>query len=113
MDQQRALLRIVQESLANIYRHAAATRVWVDLRRWGDELHLVVRDNGHGMAGASRRSPSEPVRLGVGIPGMAARVRQLGGKIDIRSRAGLTTVHVALPLEVAAEPRRKASGLGG
>jgi PAS domain S-box-containing protein len=98
IEQQRALLRIAQEGLANVYRHAAATRVSLDLRRNMGELHLVIRDNGRGLAAAFERSDSEPVRLGVGIPGMAARIRQLGGKIDVRSSPKGTAVHVALSI---------------
>lgn len=104
IERQRALFRIAQESLANVYRHAAATRVWVGLRRHGQELHLVIRDDGRGMP----TGRGEQIRLGVGIPGMAARIRQLGGKIDIRSRPNGATVHVALPIGVDEGPPRPA-----
>jgi PAS domain S-box-containing protein len=96
IEQQRALLRIAQESLANVHRHAGATRVSVSLRRHGDEMHLVISDDGCGLP--PRRG--QPVVFGVGIPGMAARVRQLGGKIDIRSRAKGAIVHASLPLDL-------------
>lgn len=97
IEHQRALLRIVQESLANVYRHAAASRVTVSLRRHADHLHLIVRDDGHGiLAGAGE--DAEPARLGVGIPGMSNRIRQLGGKFDIRSGPRGATVHAALPI---------------
>jgi signal transduction histidine kinase len=105
-EQQQAMLRIAQESLANVYRHAGAARVWVGLRRRAGEIHLVVKDDGHGMTGDGR--PRGEVRLGVGIPGMIARVRQLGGKIDIRSKASGATVHVALPMMLEAGRNRSA-----
>ena len=95
LEQQRALLRIAQESLANVHRHAGATRVTVNLRRYQDEMHLVISDDGCGLP--PRRG--QPVNFGVGIPGMAARVRQLGGKIDIRSGLRGAVVHVCLPIE--------------
>jgi signal transduction histidine kinase len=109
IQQQRALLRIAQESLANVHRHAAATRVAVNLRRHGGELHLVIRDDGRGLQTAGVRVDAGSAPLGVGIPGMAARVRQLGGKMDIRSGARGTTVHVALPMGGAAPPPRAAA----
>ena len=46
---QRSMLRIVQEALANVHRHAAATRVSVCLRRVSQQLHLVISDDGQGM----------------------------------------------------------------
>ena len=96
IERRRALFRIAQESLANIHRHADAGRISVNLRRYGHELHMIIRDDGRGMSAASPHG--EPVRLGVGIPGMTARIRELGGRIDIRSGVRGTSVHVALPV---------------
>ena len=45
------LFRILQESLANVARHAQATEVKIALVRSGDLLTMNVRDNGIGMAG--------------------------------------------------------------
>ena len=87
----------------NVHRHAAATRVSVRLRRVGDNLHLVIRDDGEGMAHASGEG-------GVGIRGMAARVRQLNGRMAIRSSRKGTIVHAALPL---AYPETEVSSPGG
>jgi signal transduction histidine kinase len=113
LEHQRALLRVAQEGLANVYRHAAATHVTVDLRRLGHDLHLVVRDDGRGMPGAARRAHEESPRLGVGIPGMTARIRQLGGRFDVRSGRTGTRVHVVLPIvqragrQAETEPERE------
>ena len=108
IERRRALFRIAQESLANVHRHAEARRVSLNLRRYGDELHMIIRDNGRGMCAASPHG--EPVRLGVGIPGMTARIREMGGRIDIRSGVKGTTVHVALPVEADEESPRPAYG---
>ena len=68
---QRSLLRIVQEALANVHRHAHASQVSVDLRRIAGRLHLIVTDNGRGVVGQE----GPPFRPGVGIYGIrAARV---------------------------------------
>ena len=72
---QHALLRITQESLGNIQRHAGATRAAVDLRCIGDSAHLVVCDNGKGMGPGESEQLGERLRLGLGIRGMVVRVR--------------------------------------
>lgn len=110
-EQQRALLRITQESLANVHRHAAARRVSVHLRRRGELMHLVVRDNGRGFRAAAEGRIWSPGVLGVGIPGMNARVQHLGGRMILRSSANGTRVHVVLPSrKLAASSRPFASG---
>jgi signal transduction histidine kinase len=97
---QQPLLRIVQESLANVHRHASASRIIIKLQRRADRLHLLIADNGIGLKSALSLNcadgPSLP--LGIGIPGMAARARQLGGSLNVRSRSTGTLVHAALPV---------------
>ena len=109
IERRRALFRISQECLANVHRHAEASRVSINLHRFGDELHMIIRDDGRGMCTASPHG--EPVRLGVGIPGMTARVRELGGTIDIRSGARGTIVHIALPVGADKAGPRQSHGL--
>jgi signal transduction histidine kinase len=48
---QRSVLRVVQEALANVQRHASASHVSVTLKRTADQIHLVVSDDGKGMEG--------------------------------------------------------------
>jgi signal transduction histidine kinase len=95
---QEALLRIVQESLANVYRHASASRVTVKLRHVGHRLHLVIADDGTGNRNSLTTEDNKPLSRGVGIPGMKARARQIGGRLDIRRRFGGTIVHVVVPI---------------
>ena len=71
---QQAVLRIVQEALTNVHRHAAATSVSINLRFVGKLMHLVINDDGLGMEGASGGRQRQPIRLGVGVPGMRARI---------------------------------------
>lgn len=92
----RALLRIIQESLANVHRHAAATRVLVNVRCIGENVHLVVRDDGAGIPSANGKN-GEHASLGVGLPGMATRVRLLGGKLQLNSGSKGTTIHASIP----------------
>jgi signal transduction histidine kinase len=90
-------LRITQESLANVMRHANATAVEV-LCRVVPETHemvLEVRDNGSGIA----RGPDGKC-AGRGLEGMRRRAQEAGGKLVISSRAGKGTrvkLTLALP----------------
>ena len=88
---QTALLRICQESLTNVSRHAVATRVSVKMAFHPDAVHLEVRDNGMGFdrdgAGGSHGPGG-----GFGLMGMEQRARQLGGTIIVGSEKGKGTV---------------------
>jgi PAS domain S-box-containing protein len=95
---QRSLFRIVQEALANVHRHARATHVSVDLRWTGDRLQLIITDNGLGMSGGQERAP---MRDGVGIYGIRARARQLGGDLTIRTGPHGTAIHVLVRVRQA------------
>ncbi len=96
-DVQRALLRIVQEALANVHRHAAATQVAVAMRFANDTLRFSVRDNGKGILRPNGSGDAKDDALGLGLPGMHARVRQLGGTLQIISGAEGTTVCGEVP----------------
>lgn len=81
-------LRITQESLANVMRHANASAVEVLCRvaPGANQLVLEVRDNGRGMA----RGPDGKC-AGNGLEGMRRRAQEAGGKLVISSRAGKGT----------------------
>ena len=61
---QRSVFRIVQEGLANAYRHASASEVSVAVRRIGPQLHVIISDDGRGMDEGRQRlqSSSRPSR---------------------------------------------------
>jgi signal transduction histidine kinase len=87
-----AVYRIVQEALSNVHRHAHASHVRVRLSNRADALFVVVEDDGIGLPG-SREGADDIVMLGVGIPGMIARISELGGRFVIRGhRRGKGTV---------------------
>src|SRR5262249_10529440 len=67
------LLRIAQEALANVRRHAHATEVRILLRLNTEAARLSVRDNGRGF------DPGAPRQAGHGILGMRERARLLQG----------------------------------
>ena len=91
------LFRILQESLANVVRHAQATEVKIALNRSAGQLTLKVRDNGIGMAG-------QPATRGCGLVGIADRVSAAGGQFAIDSQPGagtLLSLSIPLPRPVA------------
>jgi signal transduction histidine kinase len=94
---ERALFRIVQESVTNVLRHSGATSLRVALS--GDDKHvaLVILDNGQGMSTEHLAGLEGAANLGVGIAGMRERVRQLGGSFRIESGASGTKVSVSVP----------------
>jgi signal transduction histidine kinase len=96
MPLRRSMLRIVQEALANVHRHASASRVWVSQKLAGNRLHLIIADDGGGIKGSTEHGAATPPH-GVGIPGMRERLRQFGGKLKIKSGSRGTTVHVSVP----------------
>jgi signal transduction histidine kinase len=104
---QRAVFRIVQEALANVYRHASASEASVELRRVGTQLHVIVTDNGRGMD--DHREPHKAHRPGVGIRGIRMRVNQLGGRLRIsRPQTGGTRIHAVLPVTTRVGRRKSA-----
>jgi two-component system, NarL family, sensor kinase len=92
---QHAVFRVVQESMSNVYRHAHATTVAVSLSRRGRTLVARIADDGIGIP---QEGHTEHLRLGVGIPGMRARIEQLGGRLSFESEGRGTTVTATIPL---------------
>jgi two-component system NarL family sensor kinase len=103
-----AVFRIIQESLGNIQRHSGSTSAQIELKKELSKLTLEVSDQGRGFSSRKlEKERPDSSRLGVGILGMRERMRQLGGRLEIRSNSSGTTVRVALPLE-AKVPRARA-----
>lgn len=98
--------RIVQESVTNIVRHANAHQVVVEINggAHGDELELIVRDDGTGFD--ARRWRERGARDGrAGLAGMSERVQLLGGTFEVASRPGGGTRIVAvIPLRPEEAP---------
>lgn len=89
-----ALFRIVQESLTNVARYAAASQVNVTMQLHGDDFLLEVRDNGCGF------DPATPARKTLGLVGMRERALMLGGELTINSAPGQgTVIRVRIPVQ--------------
>jgi two-component system NarL family sensor kinase len=93
---QGAAYRILQEALSNVYRHADASSVEVDLTNSGGALHERVADNGRGVSLSSNGQLA--VAPGVGLASMEARVGQLGGSLSISPGVLGTIVEARIPL---------------
>lgn len=90
-----ALFRVLQEALANVHRHSGACGVTVQLSASAEGLVLRIADDGRGMSAPSQdRGKTE----GVGIPGMRARMLQLGGDLQIHSTSCGTLISAHVPL---------------
>lgn len=95
-----ALFYACSEALANAVKHAGAHSIVVTLRCVGDEVELVVADDGAGGADAD----------GVGLRGLADRLERAGGRLRVESPPGAGTRVVATaPLAGNARPSRSGS----
>ncbi|GAB4410160.1 MAG: HAMP domain-containing protein [Anaerolineae bacterium] len=99
-----ALYRMVQEALTNVARHAQAQVASVLLERRGDEIVLIVEDNGRGFDpdAVSKREQR------LGLYGIRERAELLGGRMVIESAPGQgTSLFVTIPLDgQASAPER-------
>jgi signal transduction histidine kinase len=77
------LYRTLQEALANVVRHAGATRVEVQLSHDTDSVQLVVEDNG-----AGAKPSAAKVSDGIGLLGMQERLDLFGGGLRLEKAAG-------------------------
>lgn len=95
------VVRIVQEALSNVRKHARAENAWVSVRVEGDRLAIDVVDDGQGF------DPAAPLPAGwprFGLQTMRERVTAINGTFDLVSRARRgTTVSVSVPVPVHAE----------
>ncbi|MCS7264654.1 MAG: GAF domain-containing sensor histidine kinase [Armatimonadetes bacterium] len=92
------VLRIVQEALTNIAKHAKATQAKVWVSQENGELVVIVEDDGVGFRVSDiLRHPDENKRLG--LLGMMERAAMLSGNISIDSKPGKgTKVQIKVPL---------------
>lgn len=85
--------RVVQETLTNCARHAAAKKAQVQLKETATQLELSVTDDGRGF---DTRAPRHG---GLGLIGIEERVRELDGELQIVSEPGKGThLTVRFPL---------------
>ena len=93
-DAEVALLRIAQEALANVAKHAQASRVGVTLSYLEHEVALDVRDDGRGFDPAlDRGAVADETQMsgGFGLVAMRQRIEGLHGTLQVESEPGFGT----------------------
>jgi signal transduction histidine kinase len=89
------LLRIVQEALSNVRRHASASRISITVLQEGGSLLVEVCDNGIGIAASQDSGGTDPH---FGLEVMRDRAELIGGALQVESSAGLgTRIRVICP----------------
>lgn len=93
------IVRIIQESLTNVRKHARATKAGVDVRRQDDRLVVSIRDDGTGFNPEATARGEFPK---FGLTTMRERASSIHGLLDIESAPGRgTTVRFTMPLSAA------------
>ncbi len=86
------LLRLIQEAIANALKHASATELELVTRLSGQDIEIVVRDNGKGF------DPATAAQAGRGMRTMQTRAKRLGAQLMVHSMPNLgTVVNLLLP----------------
>jgi two-component sensor histidine kinase len=93
-NQARILLRVLQEALLNVHRHAEASSVRVSFHREGQLATLVVQDDGRGM-GSFGIAP----HAGAGLLSIRDQIRWAGGVVHFGSTEAGTTVSASVPMD--------------
>lgn len=95
MDVRIALLRIIQEAITNIIKHAKAKNVGILMYEEDDDLLLTINDDGIGWD----EKKANIDRSTIGLKSIRRRVQYLNGEIKINSNTGGTEISVSIPLE--------------
>jgi two-component system sensor histidine kinase DegS len=93
---QTAVLRIMQEALQNVRKHAGAVHVWVATKQDGDTWLLEIRDDGRGF---DTGTVAVRGRRNFGLQFMRERAQLIGARLEVESKpeAG-TVVRLSIPL---------------
>jgi signal transduction histidine kinase len=95
-DVEREIYFVLREGLTNVTRHAHATRAEIHLRKNGQELEGLLKDDGVGIK-LPRNSNSHEV----GLSSMKERIAKLGGELTVKSSPGSgTKISFVVPLSV-------------
>ena len=99
-----ALLRTAQSAIGNVRTHAGADRVVVSLIDDADGVRLDIRDDGSGFDVAAWEASGGSGSSSYGLRFMRARLRELGGGIDVESAPGEgTALSVHVPVRAVSE----------
>jgi PAS domain S-box-containing protein len=94
-----SLFRVVQESLTNTQRHSGGRQAKIRIERDSRSITLEVSDKRRKtIHNGRKRTRGFPEGTGVGISSMNERVKQIGGRMEIKSGSEGTTVRVTVPI---------------
>ena len=90
-DVESTVYRVVQEALTNVAKHSRASQVSVDISESGNNVDVVIVDDGVGLDSDSKSE-------GFGLVGMRERVAMVGGSLSLQSGSGSgTELHAVVP----------------
>jgi signal transduction histidine kinase len=95
------LFGVAREALANVIRHAGASKAWVRVEAGQGQILVRIRDDGRGFDPAADR-PGH-----FGLESMRGRAAEIGGRLTIASRPGMGT---AVLVEAPARPEEVTDG---
>lgn len=99
-DVETALFRVLQESLTNVHRYSGSPDAEIKIFVEGGQIQLEVVDHGRGIENGAVPVPIDGIAsLGVGIPGMRERLRQLGGQLEVEFGRNGTRVVATVPVK--------------
>jgi PAS domain S-box-containing protein len=88
---ERVIYRVIQESLNNVAKHAAASQLRVNLIDTPSSIIATIEDNGAGFD-LPKTLSSQDANRGLGLLGIKERISLVNGKVTIKSEPGLGTV---------------------
>jgi PAS domain S-box-containing protein len=97
-DLETAVFRVVQECLTNVHRHSGSPVAKIRIARSNGRVRVEVEDHGKGIPPEKKTAMNSVGVPGVGITGMRERLRQLGGRFEIKSNAVGTVIVAELPV---------------
>ncbi len=93
-DHEIGVYRIIQESLTNVFRHAKASQVAIDIHKMGKIYLITVADNGIGITKSQMRTSKS-----LGLLSMNERATLFNGKVSIKGIIGKgTTISIQIPI---------------
>ncbi|MDH5507466.1 MAG: GAF domain-containing protein, partial [Anaerolineae bacterium] len=98
---EQQLIRIAQESLANIRQHSDASKVTINILPDGDFISMTIVDNGCGFDLTAMPTDDQPH---IGLKIMRGRIERVGGTLMIQSHPGEgTTISASVPAEYVSQ----------
>lgn len=105
-----ALFRVLQESLTNVYRHAAARSVDIGIVGGDGFVILTVADDGKGIPPDVLSRFDSGAAPGIGLAGMRERLAEFGGRMHVHSSSAGSVVEVTIPTRLSMPVRGVTAG---